>query len=539
VFVTGGVVSSLGKGITAASLGRLLGARGLRVRLAKLDPYLNIDPGTMNPAEHGEVFVTADGFEVDLDLGHYERFVGVELDGRSSVTAGSVYQTVLQRERRGGYQGRTVQVIPHVTGEIVSRIEALHADADVVICEIGGTVGDIESLPFLEAARQVRQRLGAGRVCFVHVTLVPTLTNGEQKTKPTQHSVMELRARGITPDVLVARCSEPLGESVRAKMADMCGVERDAVIDALDAKVLYSVPLALRAAGLDAQVAGRLGVEDAGVDTDAALDDWCRAVSRLESGGRTVTVGLVGKYVGADAYLSVVEALKHAGGTLGATVDVELVDAEALVDAELDGRSEDGGGPGAVLSRFDALVVPGGFGERGFEGKVAAVRWSRSHRVPTLGICLGMQAMVVEAARSLCHLPGAGSAEFDPSCEHPVVDLLAEQRSVVDLGGTMRLGVYRARLCEDSVVAAAYGSLVAHERHRHRYEVNPAYRGVLAAGGLHVTGTSDDGRLAEYVEASDHPFYVGCQAHPEFTSGPETGHPLFNALVGAALARHA
>ena len=521
VFVTGGVVSSLGKGITAASLGLLLRARGLSVAMQKLDPYLNVDPGTMNPGEHGECFVTADGFEVDLDLGHYERFVGVRTSGLSSVTSGSVYRSVLERERRGGYGGRTVQVVPHVTDEIVARVEALHGPGtDVVISEVGGTVGDIESLPFLEAARQLRQRLGRDRVCFVHVTLVPTLTNGEQKTKPTQHSVMELRARGISPDVLVARSSAPLEPSVRSKMADMCGVELGSVVEALDAKVLYQVPLALHDAGLDVQVVRRLQLGDA----SPVLDGWRSAVDALSADVPPLRVALVGKYPGADAYLSVHEALAHAAARVGRRAQVLLVDPAEVAD----------GVPGDVLAGVDAVVVPGGFGERGFEGKVAALGWARREGVPALGICLGMQAMVVEAARELCHLPGAHSSELDPSCEHPVVDLLDEQRGVTDLGGTMRLGEWPARLVPGSRVALAYGAESATERHRHRYEVNPAYTGVLKVAGLSVSGTDASGRLVEYVELEGHPFYVGCQAHPEFTSRPESAHPLFVALLAAA-----
>lgn len=529
VFITGGVVSGLGKGITAASLGRLLRSRGLRVTAAKLDPYLNTDPGTLAPAEHGECYVTADGLEVDLDLGHYQRFIGVEIPGKASVTSGAVYQQVLSAERRGDYLGKTVQVVPHVTDAIKGRVLALDdGQVDVIIVEVGGTVGDIEGLPFLEAIRQLRRDLGRGRSASVHVTLLPEV-GGELKTKPTQHSVAELRARGLAPDVLVVRAKDALDEHLRAKLARTCDVATEDVITARDASNLYEIPLNLHDEGFDARVCDALRL-----DTPAPeLTGWADVVARIHrttdeaaSGAAApLRVGLVGKYGEAtDAYLSVVEAIKHAAWAAGAAPEVVPVDA-----SDCETRAAE------LLDGLDAVVVPGGFGERGFDGKVAALTRTREQQTPTLGICLGLQAMVVEVARNRCGLEGASSAEFAPDAEHRVVDLMADQRAVTDVGGTMRLGDYPAQLADGSLVADLYGTTAVTERHRHRFEVNSAYRGVLQHCGLRCSGLSPDGRLVEFVELADHPFWVGTQAHPEFKSRPDAPHPLFVGLVAAAL----
>jgi CTP synthase len=526
VFVTGGVASSLGKGITASSIGRLLKARGLSVVLQKLDPYINVDPGTMNPFEHGEVFVTADGAETDLDLGHYERFVDVSLRRASSVTTGSIYRTVIERERRGDYLGKTVQVIPHITDEIKARIRALESeDVDVVITEIGGTVGDIEILPFLEALRQFRNEVPREDVAFVHVTLVPHLgPNGEEKTKPTQHSVTELRSRGIQPDVIVARSDRPLSDGVRQKISMFCDVPLAGVVAAIDAPNLYEVPLLLREEGLDDYLTSILHLE--GREPD--LDEWRNLVRRAASPSREVAIAIIGKYVDhPDAYLSVVEALRHGGIAHDARVLVQWVSAEEVTPMMADD----------LLENVDGVVIPGGFGSRGVEGKIATASWTREHGVPCLGICLGLQVMVVEVARSLAGMMGAHSREFDPETPYPVIDLMEDQRDVVDLGGTMRLGTYAASLTPGTRVAELYGQEVVYERHRHRFEVNQRYVHRLEAAGLVVSGRSPDGRLVEFIELAEHPFWIGTQAHPEFLSRPTRPHPLFAGLVEAAL-RH-
>ncbi|MGC8464528.1 MAG: CTP synthase [Acidimicrobiales bacterium] len=528
IFVTGGVASSLGKGITASSLGRLLKARGLRVTLQKLDPYINVDPGTMNPFEHGEVFVTDDGSETDLDLGHYERFVDVALRRNSSVTTGSIYRTVIARERRGDYLGKTVQVIPHVTDEIKSRIKALATDdVDVVITEVGGTVGDIEILPFLEAIRQFRKEVGRDNVCYIHLTLVPYLgTSGEQKTKPTQHSVTELRSRGIQPDVIVCRSDKPISPSVKAKISMLCDVTEEAVVSAIDAKNLYEVPARLHDEGLDTYVCSLLRFDTETYPLDLA--NWQRVADRASSLSQRVRIGIIGKYVNLpDAYLSVVEALKHGGLANDTEVEVVWISAETVTPLLVDER----------LADLDGIVIPGGFGPRGIEGKINAATYTREQRIPCLGICLGLQTMVIDVARHLVGLEGAHSKEFAPDTSFPVIDLMEDQREVQDLGGTMRLGTYVAKLDPNSQVAKLYGEEVVEERHRHRFEVNPRYRGRLVDAGLRCSGLSPDGLLVEFIELDDHPFWVGTQAHPEFKSRPDRPHPLFAGLVAAALDR--
>jgi len=526
VFVTGGVSSSLGKGLTASSLGRLLKSRGLRVTMCKLDPYINVDPGTMNPGEHGEVFVTEDGGETDLDLGHYERFIDVNLSRNSNTTTGAIYSSVISKERRGEYLGKTVQVIPHVTDEIKGRIKRLAGDeVDVVIVEIGGTVGDIEIVPFVEAIRQFRGDVGRENVCYVHLTLVPYLApSGEQKTKPTQHSVTELRSRGIQPDVIVCRSDKEISDGLKRKISLLCDVPIEAVISAIDAPSIYEIPLMLREEGLDTVVCRTLGIE-AG---DIAIGDWELLVNRIETAERPVRIGVVGKYVNLpDAYLSVVEALRHAGFHHGAQVQLDWIDAELVPDLLPSGRLHD----------LDGMVIPGGFGERGIEGMIAAARYAREHEVPCLGLCLGLQVMVVEVARDLAGLDGANSREFDSRTPYPVIDLMPEQADVVDKGGTMRLGSYPALLAPGSQIAEIYGASAVTERHRHRYEVNPRYRTKLEATGLRSSGTSPDDRLVEFVELPGHPYWVGTQAHPEFKSRPLRPHPLFRGLVAAALER--
>jgi CTP synthase len=529
VFVTGGVSSSLGKGLTASSLGRLLKCRGLRVTMIKLDPYINVDPGTMNPFEHGEVFVTEDGGETDLDLGHYERFIDESLHRESNATTGSIYSSVIAKERRGDYLGKTVQVIPHVTDEIKERVQRLAADDrfDVVIVEIGGTVGDIEIVPFLEAVRQFRHDVGRDNVCYVHLTLVPYLApSGEQKTKPTQHSVTELRSRGIQPDVIVCRSDQPISDGLKRKISLLCDVPIDAVISAVDAPSIYDIPVVLHDEGLDRVVCKTLAIDDDTHPVD--LSTWERVASQVASAQRPVHIGVVGKYVNLpDAYLSVVEALRHAGFHHGAKVEVDWIQAEKVPDLLHTDR----------LSRLDGVVIPGGFGERGIEGKVAAATYAREHQIPCLGLCLGLQVMVIDAARNLAEMAGANSREFDPFTAYPVIDLMDDQQNVVDMGGTMRLGSYVAELLPGSQVAAAYGTPTATERHRHRYEVNPRFRPGLEAAGLVCSGTSPDGKLVEFVELSGHPFWVGTQAHPEFKSRPDRPHPLFRELVAAALVR--
>lgn len=527
VFVTGGVVSGLGKGLTAASLGRLLKARGLKVTMLKLDPYLNVDPGTMNPYEHGEVFVTDDGGETDLDLGHYERFIDENLTRASNGTTGSIYSAVIGAERRGDYLGKTVQVIPHITDEIKHRIKRLvRDDIDVVITEVGGTVGDIEILPFLEAIRQFRLDAGGrSNVCYIHVTLVPFIgPSGEQKTKPTQHSVTELRSRGIQPDAIVCRCEQPITEDLVRKISNLCDVVPDAVVTCPDVDSLYEIPLILHREGLDTVVCDQLGIGEQPVD----LSEWNTLVQWIRESSEPVRIGLIGKYVSLpDAYLSVIEALKHAGMHHGADVCVEWVEAEEVTSASAP----------RLLRDLDGIVIPGGFGERGISGKITAAGYSRAHDIPCLGLCLGMQVMVVEYARNALGLTGANSTEFDLHTPHPVIDLMESQRNLTSMGGTMRLGACEARLRPGSLVARAYGSEVVSERHRHRYEFNPQYRGHFENSDMVLSGESPDGLLVEFLELRDHPFWVGTQAHPEFQSRPNRPAPLFCELMGAALRR--
>ena len=540
VFVTGGVVSSLGKGLTASSLGRLLRARGLSVVMQKLDPYLNVDPGTMNPFQHGEVFVTEDGTETDLDIGHYERFLDINLTGSANATTGQVYSTVIAKERRGEYLGDTVQVIPHITDEIkrVMRAQA-QPDADgnvpdVIVTEIGGTIGDIESLPFIEAARQIRGDLGRGRVAFVHVSLVPYLpAAGELKTKPTQHSVATMRSVGIHPDAIVLRTDRPLPEGLKDKVSLMCDVDRDAVVECVDAASIYEVPPTLHREGLDAYLIQRLGLPFRDVD----WTEWNGLLDAVRHPTGRLTVALVGKYVDLhDAYLSVSEAIRHAGFAHGVRAEIRWVASDTCATPAQAAQA---------LAGVDAVVVPGGFGVRGIEGKVGALQWARENRVPTLGLCLGLQCMVIEAARHLVGLEGATSTEMDPGTVDPVITTMDSQRRFVsgdgDLGGTMRLGAYPAVLAPGSLVAEAYGATEVAERHRHRFEVNNDYRQALEKAGLHVSGTSPDGHLTEFVELdrAQHPYYVATQGHPEFKSRPTRPHPLFVALVRAGLERRA
>ncbi|KGM12232.1 CTP synthetase [Cellulomonas carbonis T26] len=531
IFVTGGVASSLGKGLTASSLGRLLRSRGLRVTMQKLDPYLNVDPGTMNPFQHGEVFVTHDGAETDLDIGHYERFLDVDLGGEANVTTGQIYSSVIAKERRGEYLGDTVQVIPHITDEIKARMRAQAGPGvDVIITEIGGTVGDIESLPFLEAARQVRHDLGRDNCFFLHVSLVPYIgPSGELKTKPTQHSVAALRSIGIQPDALVLRADRELPDSTKRKIALMCDVDNEAVVTAADAPSIYDIPRVLHSEGLDAYVVRRLDLPFRDVDWGG----WDKVTHAVHHPSHEVEVALVGKYIDLpDAYLSVTEALRAGGFANDAKVRIRWVASDDCSTAE---------GAERALGGVDAVLVPGGFGVRGVEGKIGALTWARTRGVPTLGICLGLQVMVMEFARSVLGLAGASSSEFDPATEHPVVATMAEQKAIVegegDLGGTMRLGAYDATLVPGSVVAKAYGTEHVTERHRHRYEVNNAYRGDLEAAGLVVSGVNPELGLVEFVElpADVHPYYVATQAHPEFRSRPTRAHPLFAGLVSAAL----
>jgi len=539
IFVTGGVVSSLGKGLTAASLGNLLTARGLRVVMQKLDPYLNVDPGTMNPFQHGEVFVTDDGAETDLDIGHYERFLDINLDQAANVTTGQIYSQVIARERRGEYLGDTVQVIPHITDEIKRRMR-LQAEAgphgedppDVIITEIGGTVGDIESQPFIESARQVRHELGRSNVFFVHVSLVPFMNaSGEQKTKPTQHSVAALRSIGIQPDALVLRSDRPVSESNKRKIALMCDVDEDAVVNAVDVPSIYDIPTMLHEQGLDAYIVRQLGLEQA---HDVVWDGWADLLKAVHEPAHEVSIALVGKYIDLpDAYLSVTEALKAGGFAQNTRVDVRWVTADDCETPE---------GAARALSDVDGIVVPGGFGVRGVEGKLGALRFARENGIPALGLCLGLQCMVIEFSRNVVGLAGASSTEFDPDSEHPVIATMDEQVDILehgDLGGTMRLGLYDAKLEPGSIVAGLYGAEMVAERHRHRYEVNNGYRQQIADAGMTFSGISPDRTLVEYVELprSTHPFYVGTQAHPELRSRPNRAHPLFRGLVGAALER--
>ncbi|GEK80368.1 CTP synthase [Agrococcus baldri] len=532
IFVTGGVVSSLGKGLTAASLGNLLTARGLHVVMQKLDPYLNVDPGTMNPFQHGEVFVTDDGAETDLDIGHYERFLDVSLSQAANVTTGQIYSRVIERERRGEYLGDTVQVIPHISDEIKRRMRLqaeVEPQPDVIITEIGGTVGDIESQPFIESARQLRHELGRQNVFFVHVSLVPFLgASGEQKTKPTQHSVATLRSIGIQPDALVLRSDRPVSESNRKKIALMCDVEEQAVVNTVDLPSIYDIPTTLFEQGLDAHIIRQLGIDAGDVD----WSHWQPVLDSVHQPKHEVTIGLVGKYIDLpDAYLSVTEAVKAGGFANQTKVNLRWIPSDDCRTPE---------GAAAALGELDGIVVPGGFGIRGIEGKLGALRFTRENEIPTLGICLGLQCMVIEAARNLAGIEGASSTEFDEETPAPVIATMAEQQQHIhggDLGGTMRLGLYEAKLAEGSLAARLYGANVSHERHRHRYEVNNAYREQIAAAGLSFSGTSPEGTLVEYVELPEHPFYIATQAHPELRSRPNRAHPLFRGLVEAALDR--
>ena len=528
VFVTGGVSSSLGKGLTASSLGRLLKSRGLKVTMCKLDPYLNVDPGTMNPGEHGEVFVTDDGGETDLDLGHYERFIDESLSRMSNTTTGSIYSKVIAKERRGDYLGKTVQVIPHITDEIKDRLRRLSTlGADVAIVEIGGTVGDMEIIPFLEAIRQFRHDAGRGNVCYVHLTLVPYLApSGEQKTKPTQHSVTELRSFGIQPDVIVCRSDQPISDGLKRKISLMCDVPNHAVISALDAPSIYDIPLNMHNEGLDRIVCDTISIDVGEHPID--LGPWEEVVHRVHHTSKTLRIGIVGKYVTMpDAYLSVAESVRHAGFAIGATTKIEWLEAER-VPTEIDA---------ARLRQLDGIIVPGGFGERGIEGMVATARIARENQIPLLGICLGMQVMVIEFARHVLGLADAHSTEFSLTTTSPVIALMEEQMDVTDMGGTMRLGACPAMLAPDSQVAGLYGATVVSERHRHRYEFNSRFVEQYEAGGMRCSGTSPDGRLVEFVEMPTHPYFVGTQAHPEFKSRPDRPHPLFQGLIDAASLR--
>lgn len=536
IFVTGGVVSSLGKGLTAASLGNLLTARGLRVVMQKLDPYLNVDPGTMNPFQHGEVFVTDDGAETDLDIGHYERFLDIELSQAANVTTGQIYSQVIARERRGEYLGDTVQVIPHITDEIKRRMRLQASESpqpDVIITEIGGTVGDIESQPFIESARQIRHELGRKNVFFVHVSLVPFMgASGEQKTKPTQHSVATLRSIGIQPDALVLRSDRPVTESNKRKIALMCDVDEDAVVNAIDVPSIYDIPSMLNDQGLDGYIVDALDLDKA---SDVDWSRWQRVLQAVHNPKHEVTIGLVGKYIDLpDAYLSVTEAIKAGGFGQETQVKITWIPSDLCETPE---------GAAKALGAVDGIIVPGGFGIRGIEGKLGALRFAREQGIPTLGICLGLQCMVIEYARTVAGLEGASSSEFDPDTAHPVVATMAEQIDILesgDLGGTMRLGLYPADLAEGSLAAEVYGANRISERHRHRYEVNNAYRQQLSDAGLVFSGLNPDLDLVEFVELPRdvHPYYIATQAHPELRSRPTEPHPLFRGLVGAALERH-
>ncbi len=535
LFVTGGVASSLGKGLTASSLGNLLKARGLRVTMQKLDPYLNVDPGTMNPFQHGEVFVTDDGAETDLDIGHYERFLDTDLAGSANVTTGQVYSTVIAKERRGEDLGDTVQVIPHITNEIKERIRRMVGpDVDVAITEVGGTVGDIESLPFLEAVRQIRHEVGRENVFNLHISLLPYIgPSGELKTKPTQHSVAALRNIGVQPDAIVLRADRPVPESIKRKVSLMCDVDAEAVVAAADAPSIYDIPKVLHAEGLDAYVVRRLGLSFRDVD----WTEWDDLLRRVHRPAHELTVALVGKYVDLpDAYLSVTEALRAGGFAHDARVNIRWVSSDDCSTPE---------GAASRLGDVDAVCVPGGFGVRGIEGKLGALRYARENRIPTLGLCLGLQCMVIEYSRNVVGMDGAGSAEFDADTPYPVIATMAEQQDVVagarDMGGTMRLGLYPAVLKEGSLAHEVYGATDVAERHRHRYEVNNEYRDKISEAGLVISGTSPDGRLVEYVELprTVHPYYLGTQAHPELRSRPTRAHPLFAGLVAAALERQA
>ena len=527
IFVTGGVVSGLGKGITAASLGRLLKSRGLKVAAQKLDPYINVDPGTMSPYQHGEVFVTEDGAETDLDLGHYERFIDENLNKYSNLTTGKVYWNVLNKERRGEYLGSTVQVIPHITNEIKNFVYNVgrHSDADVVITEIGGTIGDIESQPFIEAVRQISLEVGRENSLFIHVTLVPYLhASEEHKTKPTQHSVKELQGMGVNPDIIILRCDEPLEESIFNKIALFCNVRKDCVIENVTLPNLYEAPLMLERSGFSSAVCGRLGIEAPEPD----LSEWTEMVERIKSRPNTVHIGLVGKYVGLhDAYLSVAEALRHAGYALNSHIKIHWIDSEQLTQENVK----------EVLGEVDGIIVPGGFGSRGIEGMIIAAGYAREKGMPYFGICLGMQIAVIEFARHAAGIPDANSGEFDEQCANKVIDFMPGQSDDVDKGGTLRLGAYPCEIAAGTVMERCYGTRSISERHRHRYEFNNDYRDVLKSEGLTLSGMSPDGLLVETVELSDRPFFVGVQYHPEFKSRPNRPHPLFLGFVKAALDR--
>ena len=534
IFVTGGVASSLGKGLTASSLGRLLRARGLRVTMQKLDPYLNVDPGTMNPFQHGEVFVTDDGSETDLDIGHYERFLDRNLHGSANITTGQIYSAVIAKERRGEYLGETVQVIPHITNQIKDDLKAMaNEDVDIVITEIGGTVGDIESLPFLEAARQIRQDVGRDNVFYLHVSLVPYMgPSGELKTKPTQHSVSALRSIGITPDAIVLRSDRQIPESVKRKISLMCDVELAGVVAAVDAPSIYDIPKVLYAEGLDSYVVKRLGIKT----TDVVWGEWEDLLNKVHNPKHEVTVALVGKYIDLpDAYLSVTEALRAGGFANFARVNIKWVASDSCVSDQQAAES---------LADVDAICVPGGFGVRGIEGKLGALKFARENKIPTLGLCLGLQCMVIEASRNLAGLRDANSAEFDDKTSNPVISTMSEQVDIVagngQMGATMRLGLYKADLLPGSLVAGVYGALQVSERHRHRYEVNNKYRDQITSTGMVFSGLSPDKNLVEFVELPKniHPYYVGTQAHPEFLSRPTRPHPLFAGLIAAAIAKH-
>ena len=528
VFVTGGVTSSLGKGITAASIGRLLKARGLSVSVLKLDPYINVDPGTMSPYQHGEVFVTDDGAETDLDLGHYERFIDENLSQLSNVTTGRIYQAVIGKERRGDYLGGTVQVIPHITNEIKERIQQLARDgrADVVIVEVGGTVGDIESLPFLEAIRQMRKDVGRQNVVYVHVTLLPALAaTGELKTKPTQHSVKELRGIGIQPDVIVLRSDHPVSQEIRDKIALFTDVAAEAVIPAETASTIYEVPLLFEESGLGMLLVRELDLETAAQKPD--LESWIELVELIKRPKPVLEVALVGKYIELpDAYLSVIESLKHAGWAHEVDVKIRWIDSELLTKETAD----------ELLAGLGGIVVPGGFGHRGIEGKILSAKYARERRLPFLGLCLGLQCAVIEFARDVLGTEDANSTEFDMFTEHPVIDFMPDQRTMQEKGGTMRLGLYPARLTPGSKAAQVYGTELIYERHRHRFEVNNQYRPLLEAAGMILSGQSPDGRLVEIIELKDHPWFVASQFHPEFRSRPERPHPLFDGFIGSAVA---
>lgn len=525
IFVTGGVVSGLGKGITAASLGRVLKQRGLKVAAQKLDPYINIDPGTMSPYQHGEVFVTEDGAETDLDLGHYERFIDEDLNKFSNLTTGRVYWNVLNKERNGDYLGKTVQVIPHITNEIKEFIYTVgrKTSADIVITEIGGTVGDIESQPFMEAIRQVAFDVGRENVCYIHVTLVPYITgSGEFKSKPTQHSVKELQSLGIAPNIIVTRVDQPLDEDIRDKIALFCNVKKECVIENLTLPVLYQCPMMLEESHMSDIVLKELGIDAPQAD----MTEWNQMLQRIANRNKTVTIALVGKYVKLhDAYLSVVESLNHAGYENAAKVEIKWVDSEDVTEETA----------GEIFGDVQGILVPGGFGHRGVEGKIVAARYARTHNVPYLGICLGMQVAVIEFGRHVLGLTGAHSAEFDPATPYPVIDLMPDQKGNLPKGGTMRLGAYPCKISEDSIMSRAYGQKEVNERHRHRYEFNNAFRDNYRQGGMRFTGTSPDGHLVEAVEIPEHKFYIGVQYHPEFKSRPNRAHPLFREFVKAAL----